>query len=249
MNNEKDFEIEVSNRISKQISNNQLKAHADAFLTEGLKSQYIYNFSWLGRPIIQTPQDLIALQEIIFKVKPDLIIDVGVARGGSLIYFASILELVAIYGGNKQAKVLGVEIDLKDHNRQAIFASPLSAKIKIIDGSSIDPSVVNLIQDEVSKVKTVLVCLDSLHTHKHVFSELMAYSNFVSLGSYCIVFDTSIEGQKDELFSDRPWKSGDSPGSAVEEFLKRNKDFLVDEQIDGQLVITMNKRGYLKRVK
>ena len=249
MNDEKEFEIEVSTRISKQISNNQLKAHANAFLTESLKSQYIYNFSWLGRPIIQTPQDLIALQEIIFKIKPDLIIDVGVARGGSLIYCASILELVGIYGGNKHSKVLGVEIDLKDHNRQAILASPLSPKIRIIDGSSIDPSVVSLIQAEVSKVKTVLVCLDSLHTHKHVLSELNAYSNFVSVGSYCIVFDTSIEGQNDELFSDRPWKSGNSPGSAVGEFLQHNKDFIVDERIDGQLVITMNKRGYLKRIK
>jgi len=249
MSDEKEFKNDVYNRINKQISNNQLKAHADAFLTEGLKSQYIYNFSWLGRPIIQTPQDLIALQEIIFKIKPDLIIDVGVARGGSLIYFASILELVGIYGGNKHSKVLGVEIDLKDHNRQAIFASPLSPKIKIIDGSSIDLSVVSLIQAEVSKVKTVLVCLDSLHTHKHVLSELNIYSNFVSVGSYCIVFDTSIEGQKDELFLDRPWKSGNSPGSAVNEFLQQNQNFLVDEQIDGQLVITMNKRGYLKRIK
>jgi len=249
MNDEKEFSESVISRINAQVSNGPLNFHAEAFLSESLKSKYIYNFSWLGRPIIQTPQDLIALQEVVFKIKPDLIIDVGVARGGSLIFFASILEMNVLYGGTKNAKVLGVEIDLKDHNRKAIVESPLSGRIKIIDGSSLDPIVVNQIKDEAAKAETVLVCLDSLHTHKHVLSELMIYSKFVSNGSYCIVFDTSIEGQNDKLFKDRPWKSGDSPGSAVNEFLQSAENFIVDEKIDGQLVISMNKRGYLKRIK
>ena len=249
MNDEKEFKEAVLNRINQQSLNNQLQAHADAFMTESLKSQYIYNFSWLGRPIIQTPQDLVALQEVIFRVRPDLVIDVGVARGGSLIYFASMLELVGIYGGNKQAKVLGVEIDLKEHNRKAILESPLASRIKIIDGSSIDAHTLSLIKIEVSKANCVLVCLDSLHTHEHVLNELNSYSSFVSVGSYCVVFDTSIEGKSDDLFKDRPWKSGNSPGSAVNEFLQDHANFEVDEQIDGQLVISMNKRGYLKRIK
>jgi len=247
MNDELEFAREVQSRITAQGNEMDLVSSANKFLEAGLKTKYIYNFSWLGRPIIQTPQDIVALQEIIFRIKPDLIIDIGIARGGSIVFFASLLELNALYGGNRDAKVLGVEIDLRAHNRSAIEASPLSKRIELIDGSSLNPDVISQVAKLTENEKTVMVCLDSLHTHAHVLAELEVYSKFVTNGSYCIVFDTSIEGMEDSLFKDRPWKTGDSPGSAVKEFLSKEQAFVIDESINDQLVFTMNKNGYLKR--
>jgi cephalosporin hydroxylase len=247
MNDELEFAREVQSRINAQGDEIDLVSSGNKFLEAGLKTKYIYNFSWLGRPIIQTPQDIVALQEIIFRIKPDLIIDIGIARGGSIVFFASLLELNTLYGGNRDAKVLGVEIDLRAHNRSAIEASPLSKRIELIDGSSLEPDVISQVAKLTENKKTVMVCLDSLHTHKHVLAELEIYSKFVTSGSYCIVFDTSIEGMEDSLFKDRPWKTGDSPGSAVKEFLSKEQSFVIDESIDNQLVFTMNKNGYLKR--
>jgi cephalosporin hydroxylase len=247
MNDELEFAREVQSRINAQGNEIDLVSSANKFLEAGLKTKYIYNFSWLGRPIIQTPQDIVALQEIIFRIKPDLIIDIGIARGGSIVFFASLLELNTLYGGNRDAKVLGVEIDLRAHNRSAIEESPLSKRIELIDGSSLNPDVISQVAKLTENKKTVMVCLDSLHTHEHVLAELEIYSKFVTSGSYCIVFDTSIEGMEDSLFIDRPWKTGDSPGSAVKEFLSKERSFVIDESIDNQLVFTMNKNGYLKR--
>jgi cephalosporin hydroxylase len=248
MNDELEFAREVQSRITAQGNEFDLVSSADKFLEAGLKTKYMYNFSWLGRPIIQTPQDILALQEIIFRIKPDLIIDIGIARGGSIVFFASLLELNALYGGNNDAQVLGVEIDLRSHNRSAINASPLSKRIELIDGSSLNSEVIDQVARFTKDKKTVMVCLDSLHTHSHVLAELEVYSNFVTKGSYCIVFDTSIEGMEDSFFKDRPWKTGDSPGSAVKEFLLKEPPFMVDESINNQLVFTMNKNGYLKRI-
>ncbi len=248
MNDELEFANEVKSRIAEQGKNTDLASSAKKFIEAGLKTKYIYNFSWLGRPIIQTPQDIVALQEVIFKTKPDVIIDIGIARGGSIVFFASMLELNALYGGNEDAKVLGIEIDLRSHNRNAIENSPLSRRIELIEGSSLSPEVISQVASYINNKKTVMVCLDSLHTHTHVLAELEIYSKFVTSGAYCIVFDTSIEGMDDSLFEDRPWKTGNSPGSAVKEFLSKEDDFTIDESINNQLMVTMNKNGYLKRV-
>lgn len=248
MNDELEFTNEVKSRIAEQGKNTDLASSAKKFLKAGLKTKYIYNFSWLGRPIIQTPQDIVALQEVIFKTKPDVIIDIGIARGGSIVFFASMLELNALYGGNEDAKVLGIEIDLRSHNRNAIKDSPLSRRIELIDGSSLSPEVISQVASYINNKKTVMVCLDSLHTHAHVLAELEIYSKFVTSGAYCVVFDTSIEGMDDSLFEDRPWKTGNSPGSAVKEFLSKEDGFTIDESINNQLIVTMNKNGYLKRV-
>ena len=248
MNDELEFTNDVKTRIATQGRDLDLVNSAEKFLEAGLKTKYIYNFSWLGRPIIQTPQDIVALQEVVFTTKPDVIIDIGIARGGSIVFFASMLELNALYGGNGDAKVLGIEIDLRSHNRNAIKDSPLSKRIELIDGSSLSPEVISQVTKFIKNKKTVMVCLDSLHTHAHVLAELEVYSKFVTSGAYCIVFDTSIEGMDDSLFKDRPWKTGNSPGSAVKEFLSREEDFLIDESINNQLIVTMNKNGYLKRV-
>lgn len=248
MNDELEFTNDVKSRIAAQGKDIDLVNSAEKFLEASLKTKYIYNFSWLGRPIIQTPQDIVALQEVIFKTKPDVIIDIGIARGGSIVFFASMLELNALYGGNEDAKVLGIEIDLRSHNRNAIKDSPLSKRIELIDGSSLSPEVITQVVNFIKNKKIVMVCLDSLHTHAHVLAELEVYSKFVTSGAYCIVFDTSIEGMEDSLFEDRPWKTGNSPGSAVKEFLSRESNFYIDESINNQLIVTMNKNGYLKRV-
>ena len=248
MNDELEFAGAVRSRIAAQGKNINLVTSAGKFLEAGLKTKYIYNFSWLGRPIIQTPQDIVALQEVVFRTKPDVIIDIGIARGGSIVFFASMLELDALYGGNVDATVLGIEIDLRCQNRDAIKDSPLPKRIELIDGSSLSPEVISQVAGYIRNKKTVMVCLDSLHTHAHVLAELDVYSKFVTSGAYCIVFDTSIEGMDDSLFEDRPWKTGNSPGSAVKEFLSREDDFLINECINDQLIITMNKNGYLKRI-
>ena len=213
MNDEKDFEIEVSNRISKQISNNQLKAHADAFLTEGLKSQYIYNFSWLGRPIIQFPQDIVALQEIIWANKPDLVIETGIAHGGSLILNASLLALLDLFdseSGMKNThprKVLGIDIDIRSHNKNAIQSHPLSSRIQMLQGSSTNEEIFSQVEDFKKDYNRIMVILDSNHTHDHVRDELNLYSRLVSPGQYLVVFDTIIEKFQEQI-TDDPTKYG-----------------------------------------
>ena len=216
---------------------------------EATKQRYSYNFSWMGRPIIQYPQDLVALQEIIWEVKPDLIIETGVAHGGSAVFFASLLELNAHFGGPKDAEVWCVEIDLRTHNREALVAHPMYPRLKIFDGSSVDTKIASSIAEKAAKCDRVMVILDSNHTHEHVLSELNLYASLVSVGSYCVVFDTVIEDLDDVEFVDRPWGKGNNPKTAVAEFLKTNSDFVVDYSIDEKLLISAAPGGYLKRVK
>ena len=214
------------------------------FIKETLKYKYSYNFSWLERPIIQFPQDIIALQEIIWRIKPDLIIETGIAHGGSLIFYASMLELI---GG--RGKVLGIDIDIRKHNRKEIEKHKMFKRIKMIEGSSVDEKVAKRVEKIVKKHKKVMVCLDSLHTHSHVLKELNLYSRFVSKGSYSVVFDTIIEYMPKGFFKDRPWDKGNNPATAVKEFLKKNKSFIIDKEIDSKLLITSAIGGYLKRIK
>lgn len=218
---------------------------------------YTYNFSWMGRPIIQYPQDMVAMQELIWSVKPDLIIETGIAHGGSLIFSASMLALLdlseSIASGvpldPKVTKrmVLGVDIDIREHNRQAIEAHPMASRIQMIQGSSVDHAVVSRVREVAAKHQRVLVSLDSNHTHDHVLAELRAYAPLTSLGSYCVVFDTLIEDMPDEMFKDRPWGKGNSPKTAVWEYLKANPGFEIDKSIENKLQITVAPDGFLKR--
>ena len=212
-------------------------------------NKYSYNFTWMGRPIIQYPQDLVAVQEIIWEVKPDLIIETGVAHGGSAVFFASLLELNAQCGGTKDAEVWCVEIDLRTRNREALVAHPMYTRLKIFDGSSIDTKIVSSIAEKAAKCDRVMVILDSNHTHEHVLGELNLYASLVSVGSYCVVFDTVIEDLDGVEFVDRPWGKGNNPKTAVAEFLNTNSDFVVDYSIDEKLLISAAPGGYLKRVK
>ena len=211
--------------------------------------KYSYHFEWLGRPIIQYPQDILAMQELVWQVQPDLIIETGIAHGGSLIFSASMLELNAACGGPKDAEVLGLDIDIRAHNREAIEAHPMFKRITMIQGSSVAPEVVARVHAKAAGKKRVLVSLDSNHTHDHVLAELQAYAPLTSVDSYCIVFDTVIEDMPAEMFPDRPWGPGNNPKTAVWEYLKSHSEFEIDKRMDHKLLISVASEGYLRRVR
>lgn len=241
------FEQETSERIAAQGANGDLSAAAADFIRKSTGPKYSYNFSWLGRPIIQYPQDIVAMQELIWRLQPDLIIETGIAHGGSLIFSASMLELNAACGGPAEARVLGVDIDIRQHNKEAIEAHPMARRIDMIQGSSIAPEIIAQVRAAAQGKKSVLICLDSNHTHEHVLAELEAYADLATPGSYCVVFDTIVEDLPAEMFPDRPWGPGDNPKTAVWEFLKSRPDFRIDQEIDNKLLISVAPSGYLKR--
>ncbi|KOR31744.1 cephalosporin hydroxylase [Achromatium sp. WMS3] len=243
------FKQEVAARISANSQNTDFKASAHAFMQESTKPKYSYNFSWLGRPIIQYPQDIIAMQELIWTIKPDLIIETGIAHGGSLIFSASLLELNAICGGPQDAEVLGIDIDIRAHNKQAIEAHPMFKRITMLQGSSVDLKIIEQVKFKAHPKKCILVCLDSHHIHNHVLAELNAYAPLTSIGSYCVVFDTIIEDFTADMYPDRPWGPGNNPKTAVWEFLKIHPEFEADQSIDNKLLISVAPNGYLKRIK
>ncbi len=237
------FKFVRKKNIKKLGQNKKLKVSALKFIIDSSKYKYSYNFEWLGRPIIQIPQDIVAMQEIIWQVKPDLVIETGIAHGGSLIFYASMLELIG------RGEVLGIDIDIRKHNRREIEKHKMFKRIKMIEGSSVDEKVIEKVKKMVKKHKKILVCLDSLHTHEHVLKELNLYSKFVNKGSYLVVFDTIIEYMPKGFFKDRPWDKGNNPATAVRMFLKNNKNFIVDKEIDNKLLITSAPEGFLKRIK
>lgn len=243
------FERETDERIVANGANTDLRATADALMQATIPARYSYNFSWLGRPIIQYPQDIVAMQELLWSIQPDLVVETGIAHGGSLILSASMLELNSACGGPQNAEVLGVDIDIRAHNRAAIEAHPLSRRIKMIQGSSIAADVVENVKALAAGKQRVLVCLDSNHTHDHVLAELEAYAGLTSVGSYCVVFDTIVEQLPAEFFEDRPWGPGDNPWTAVHEFLKTHPEFEIDKKMDHKLLISVAPDGYLKRTR
>ncbi|BAP44164.1 cephalosporin hydroxylase family protein [Pseudomonas sp. LJDD11] len=228
--------------IQAQGENQKLRALATDFFNESAQHKYSYHFSWMGRPIIQLPQDMVAMQEIIWDVRPDLIIECGIAHGGSLIYYASMLELLG------HGEVLGIDVDIRPHNREAIESHPMFKRIAMIEGSSIDAGIAEQVRAQAIGKKVILV-LDSNHTHEHVLEELRLYAPLVSVGSYCVVMDTVVEDMPAEAFPDRPWGPGDNPKTAVWEYLKENTDFQIDQRLNNKLLISVAPDGYLLRVK
>lgn len=267
----KSFDAEVQQRIAENAGDEMLMASAKVFMRASTIPKYSYNFSWLGRPIIQYPQDLVAMQEIIWEVKPDLIIETGIAHGGSLIMSASILALLDYSDAVKaeqvldpmasRRRVLGLDIDIRPHNRAAIEAHPLTHKIDMIQGSSVAPEIITQVYEFAKGYERILVFLDSNHTHDHVLAELEAYAPLTSKGSYCVVFDTIVEELPADMFPDRPWGKGNNPKTAVWVYLRRLKEegrkaidgddlnFEVDKMIENKLLITVAPDGYLKRVR
>jgi cephalosporin hydroxylase len=238
------FQKEVSENIHNLSIDSDLHGLSKIWMRETLPYKYTYNFTWLGRPIIQFPQDIIAMQELIWRIKPDLIIETGIAHGGSLIFYSSMLELL---GGDGQ--VLGIDIDIRKHNRVEIEKHSMFKRITMLEGSSTDPKIAKEVYAFSKNKKKILVVLDSLHTHDHVANELNLYSPLVSKGSYLVVFDTSIEDVPRNLFTNRPWSKGNNPKTAVWEFLKKNDRFVVDKDIENKLLITVAPDGFLKCVK
>lgn len=258
MNPVEQFKNEVQNNIKGLGEDLDLQAMSRMWVREISPHKWAYNFAWFGRPAIQFPNDAWAMQELIWQIKPDLIIETGIAHGGSLIFSASMLALLdmcdAIEAGstidpkNTKRKVLGLDIDIRQHNRDAIEAHPMSSRIQMIEGSSIAPEVIAQVKQIAEGYKTVLVCLDSNHTHEHVLAELEAYAPLTSVGSYCVVFDTVVEDMPKEMFPDRSWGPGDNPKTAVWEYLKAHSEFEIDKSIQHKLLITVAPDGYLKRV-
>ena len=238
------FQKEVSENIKNLGHNKKLKKLALQFTVDSLKDKYSYNFSWLGRPIIQHPQDIVAIQELIWTIKPDLIIETGIAHGGSLILSASILKLI---GG--KGRVIGVDIDIRKHNRKEIEKHRMFKRIILIEGSSTEDAVIKQVAKIAKGKKRILVFLDSDHTHAHVSRELELYSPFVTKGSYLVVFDTIVEDMPKGTVKNRPWDKGCNPKTAVWEFLKNNKNFVIDQEIENKLLITSAPSGFLKRIK
>ena len=233
----------------------QLASATVSWIQDSWKHQYFYHFDWLGLPVIQFPADIVALQEVVWRTKPDLIVETGVARGGSLALSASLLALLDIAAQGADAslvapnrRVVGVDIDIRQHNREAIEAHPFANRIHLVSGSSVDPLVLQQVSEFVAESSRVMVLLDSLHTHDHVLAELNAYSPFVSEGCYLIVYDTLIEELPPHLFADRPWDPGNSPGSALQQWLPRQSDFVVDTDLSSKLLMSTAPGGYLLRV-
>ena len=239
-----EFEARKKASVQSMANDEDLRSLTNRWFIESCKHRYSYNFTWMGRPIIQFPQDIVAMQEIIWQTKPELIIETGIAHGGSLIFYASMLELI---GANGQ--VLGIDIDIREHNRVEIEKHPMSKRITMLQGSSVDESVVKQVCGIAREKKRVLVTLDSMHTHEHVLKELRLYSPLVTVGSYLVVFDTIVEDMPEDFFPDRPWGKGNSPKTAVREFLKTNDRFEIDKELENKLLVTVAPDGYLKCTK
>lgn len=251
------FEQEVANRLATAKTNTDLNVASQTFVELSFAVKYSYNFFWAGRPIIQYPQDMIAMQEIVWATRPDLIIETGIAHGGSLLLSASLLAMLdycdAAEAGemlNPQKpcrRVLGIDVDIRPHNLSAIKAHPFANRIDMLQGSSIDPEIISQVRAKAKSAERVMVCLDSNHTHSHVFEELESYADLVTPGCYCVVFDTLIEDLPAKMSANRPWGPGDNPKTAIDHWLPKNTDFEIDTAIDAKLKISVASNGYIRR--
>lgn len=238
------FWKESRENLGKMYKDPELKELVDHINHKFGEYKWAYSFNWLGRPLIQYPTDVFAVQEMIWQVKPDLIIETGIAHGGSLILSSSMLDMI---GGDGQ--VIGIDIDIREHNRIEIEKHPMYKRITMIEGSSTDELIVDQVKKLAKGKKNVMVFLDSCHTHEHVLGEMEAYSNLVGVGSYLVVYDTCVEFMDDKFCANRPWGKGNSPFTAVKEFLDKHKEFEVDENYDKKYILTCLPNGRLKRIK
>jgi len=239
-----DFEQLKKRHIAALAQDKETRRLSEAWLRRVSANRYSYHFTWLGIPIIQFPQDIVAMQEIVWRVKPDLVIETGIAHGGSIVFYASMLELL---GGD--GHVVGIDIDIRPHNKQTLDTHPMRHRYTLIEASSIADDAAAAVKRFAAGRKRILVCLDSNHSHQHVLRELQLYSPFVTPGSYLVVFDTVIEQFPLGSFSGRPWDKGDNPYTAVQEFLKTTDRFEIDPDIDAKLQVSVAPHGYLKCLK
>jgi cephalosporin hydroxylase len=253
------FQRERADAVEGYKKDSEFQTLSQDWLRESMRRRYVYNFDWLGRPIIQYPQDMAAVQELIWSTRPDVVIETGIAHGGSLILSASILALLDLCDAteagemldprNPKRRVIGVDIDIRPHNRDGIEAHPMATRIQMFEGSSIDPSVVSRVRDAVGDANRVMVFLDSMHTHDHVLAELEAYGLMVTPGCALVVFDSFVENMPERFFADRPWDVGDNPMTALREWLPAHPEFEADKFMDAKLQISVAPNGYLRRVR
>ena len=238
------FEKQVEKQIKEMSSDPQMREASKQWMDHSLSHKYSYHFKWLGLPIIQYPQDILAMQELIWDIKPDLIIELGIARGGSLIFSSSMLELLG-----EDGDVLGIDVDIRTKNWGNILKHPMGKRITMIEGSSIEDATAEKVHEFARNKERIMVFLDSNHTHDHVLKELNLYAPLTTLGSYCIVFDTIVEDMKPEYSSNRPWGIGNNPKTAVHEYLKTTSAFEIDHSIEEKIQITVCPDGFLKRIR
>lgn len=257
MTPEEQFAQERHDRLTAYAQDKPFQQLSRQWLQESMARKYVYNFDWMGRPIIQYPQDMVGVQQLVWQLRPDLIIETGIAHGGSLILSASMLALLdmcdAIEAGTtldprrSNRKVIGIDIDIRSHNRAAIEAHPMSSRIQMFQGSSVADDVVGQVQAAAKGFKKVLVMLDSMHTHEHVLSELDAYAPLVTSGSYCVVFDTFVDDMPPGFFADRPWDVGNNPKTAVRQWVAGHPEFEVVAEMEQRLQVTVAPQGFLRR--
>lgn len=260
MSEHQEFKKKCADEIYLQGQDDELRSLSKNWVIRAAKHNYSYHFEWLGRPIIQHPQDMIGVQQLLWDVQPDLIIETGIARGGSLIFYSSILELISICGGSTNSAVLGIDIDIRHHNYESIINHPLSKRVNMIQGSSTSEMTYNRVLEFCKNYKKILVCLDSNHTYEHVLKELELYAPLVSSGSYCIVFDTIVDDMPSEMFINRPWGADNNPKQAVHDYIKIINEksitgldgsvlkYTIDKNIENQLLITVAPDGFLRRL-
>lgn len=258
MTPEEQFAAERQERLAGYGRDEEFKTLSRQWLQQSMAKKYVYNYDWLGRPIIQYPQDMVAIQEMVWTVRPDLIIETGIAHGGSLILSASMLAMLDMCDAIEQGKtidprqsarkVIGIDIDIREHNRAAIEAHPMASRIQMFQGSSIAPDVVQQVRAAAEGYHTVMVFLDSMHTHDHVLGELDAYAPLVTPGSYCVVFDTFVDDMPPKFFADRPWDVGNNPKTAARQWLAAHTEFAVDKAMEARLMVTVAPDGFLQRL-
>lgn len=258
MNPVEQFKQERQARVAAYAKDADFKQLSNAWLEASMRRQYVYNFDWMGRPIIQYPQDMVAVQQLIWTARPDVVIETGIAHGGSLVLSASMLAMLDMCDAIEQGvtmdprasarKVIGVDIDIRQHNRDAILAHPMASRIQMVQGSSVSEAVVAQVRDLVGDAKRVMVFLDSMHTHDHVLAELNAYAPLVTPGSYCVVFDTFVENMPPHFFADRPWDQGNNPMTAVDAWLPAHPEFVIDAAMENTLMVSVAPKGFLLRV-
>ena len=241
----KEFDIKVKKNLNKMNRDKKLFKKSLNWMIHADKYKYTYNFQWAGIPVIKFPNDLVALQEIISKVKPDVIIETGVAHGGSVVFSASMLQLYS----SKSSFVVGIDIDIRKHNLTRLKKNKFYNRLKLIEGSSTAPEVIHKVKKLIKGKKKIMVFLDSNHTYQHVKDEINIYKDLVTKNSYLVVEDTFSEYFPKGYYSNRPWDVGNNPMIALKEFLQQNKNFVVDKEICSKLQITETFDGYLKKIK
>lgn len=237
------FEADRLNNAVSLEQDNELQDLAIDLITKSDKHGHAYQWTWLDLPIIQSTEDIIAAQELVWKVKPDVIIETGIAWGGSIVFYASLLQLIG------KGKIVGIDVALPQKNIDKIMAYPFSDRIELIKGSSIDQAIVDQAASHVNSGDTVMLMLDSNHTHEHVLKELEMYAHLVTKDSFIIVSDTVVEDIPPQEHRPRPWGPGDNPKTAVNAFLETADRFVLDPYYNAKALVTFDKGGYIKCVK